>query len=564
MEKHLHAEHAWRVRVDGRRRGAGVLLDERHVLTCAHVVGDENERVSVRSAACRPEWSITARVAPGSWVYRGGDTRRGDVALLVLDEATLCDAHTRLWCAPISGGRVRAHGFPRAEPYGISVDAELAGDGGRGGEFGLLNRVRADGQWIEPGYSGAGVMVLDGDHAGRVIGIVVADFRNADAIAAWMVPTETIREYLPHVTPFVAGEPAQLLGSSEGGIPELERGDILRLALTRELTRLLSGGWAGTVVVPNGATGTGTGWLIRLVRTADPATRAWTSDAQFTVAPRDTVLGLGAIDAAYDARGRSLSEITHYLAERFGLPPDEPDLVRRLLRRVRPVCLVIVGIDRAESPDKLIRELLRPLAASARSRGVRLVLGFDGSLPGGKLPYEVALDPEPCAGCFQHSMTAADAEARVAELAAAEDDAARLSSENQRRFREPPTLPHARAPRLRVRLAVARVTEPNPELTAIYEEAVAALGVVASFTQKSRRLDERLDDLRQTLEVNRERATRYFGAEDQPLADRYDLAARAVWQAPIELAAARMLVERYIAEVERRIGEIGEDEKDHG
>lgn len=564
MEKHLHAEHAWRVRVDGRRRGAGVLLDDRHVLTCAHVVGDENERVSVRSAVCRPEWSITARVVPGSWAHRGGDTRHGDVALLVLDEATLCDAHTKLWCTPISGGRVRAHGFPRAEPYGIPVDAELAGDGGRGGEFGLLNRVRADGQWIEPGYSGAGVMVLDGDHAGRVIGIVVADFHNADARAAWMIPAETIREYLPHVARFVAGEPTQLLGASAGGLPELERGDVLRVALTRELTRLLSGDWAGTVVVPDGATGTGIGWLVRLVRTADPATRAGTSDAQFTVAPRDTVLGLGAIDAAYDARGRSLSEITHYLAERFGLPPDAPNLVRRLLRRVPPVCLVIVGVDRAESPDMLIREVLRPLAVSARSRGVRLVLGFDGSLPGKKLPYEVALDPEPLAEYSRHSVTGADAEALVAELSAAEADAARLSSENLRRFRKPPTLPHARAPRLRVRLAVARATEPNPELTAIYEEAVAGLGEVASFTQGSRRLDERLDDLRQTLNVNRERAARYFGAEDQPLADRYDQAARGLWHAPIDLAAARMQVERYVAEVGRRTGEVSEDEKDHG
>lgn len=563
MGKHLHAEHAWRVRVDGRRRGAGVLLDERHVLTCAHVVGGEDNVVSVRSAVCRPEWSTTARVVPGSWGYRGGDTRRGDVALLVLDEATLCDAHIKLWCAPISGGKVRAHGFPRAEPYGIWVDAELAGDGGRGGELGLLSRVRADGQWIEPGFSGAGVMMLDGDHAGRVIGVVVADFHNADARAAWMVPTETIREYLPRIAPFVAGEPT-LRGLPGGGLPELEQDDALRVALTRELTRLLSGSWAGTVVLPGGTAGTGTAWLVRLVRTADPATRAGTSDAQFAGAPRDTVLGLGAVDAAYDAHGRSLSEITHYLAERFGLLPGEPDLIHRLLRRVPPVCLVIVGVDRAESPDMLIREVLRPLAAAARSRGVRLVLGFDGPLPGNRLPYEVALDPEPLAGSSRHRVTGADAEACVAELAAAEDDAARLSSENERRFRGPPTLPRARAPRLRVRLAVARVTEPNPELTAIHGEAVAALGQVASFTQRSRHLDEWLENLRQTLEVNRERATKYFGAEDQPLGDRYDQAARAVWQAPIDLATARTAVERYIAEVECRIGEIDEDESSHG
>ena len=161
-------------------------------------------------------------------------------------------------------------------------------------------------------------------------------------------------------------------------------------------------------------------------------------------------------------------------------------------------------------------------------------------------------------------MTGADAQARVAELAAAEDDAARLSSENERRFREAPACPPARAPGLRVRLAVARVTEPNPELTAVDGEAVAALGQISSFAQESRHLDECLENWRQTLEVNRERATRYFGAEDQPLADRYDQAARAMWQGPVDLAAARVLAERYIAEVARRISEIDEDKTDHG
>lgn len=541
-----------------------MLLDDRHVLTCAHVVGDgdDDEPVSVRSAVCQPEWSVTARLAPGSRAFRG-DTRRGDVALLVLDEPTPCAARARLWCAPISGGRVRVHGFPQAERYGMSVDAELAGDGGRGGELGLLNRVRADGQWIEPGYSGAGVMMLDGDHAGHVIGIVVADFRNADARAAWMIPTETIREYLPGVAAFVAGEP-MLRGLSGGGLPELKRGDTLRVALTRELTRLLSSGWTGTVVLPGGTAGTGTAWLVRLLRTADPATRAGTSDAQFAGAPRDTVLGLGSIDAAYDARGRSVSEITHYLAERFGLPPGEPDLIHRLLRRVPPACVVIVGVDRAQSPDALMREVLRPLAVAARSRGVRLVIGFDGPLPERKLPYEVALSPEPLVGSSRHGVTAAAAQARVAELAAAEDAAAQLSARNERRFREPPALPRARAPGLRVRLAVARVTEPDPELAEICQEAVSALGQISSFTLKSRHLDKCLEDLRGEVDASRDRAARYFGAEDQPLADWYDQAAGALFNGPIDLAAARQLAERYIAEIARRTGVNDEGEKDHG
>jgi hypothetical protein len=566
MRTHLHTEHPWRVGVAGLRCGAGVLLDERHVLTCAHVVGDADRRVTVSSAVCSPEWRAVARVAPGSWVHRD-DTLRGDVALLVLDEPAPCDARATLWLAPISGGMVRAHGFPRAEPYGIPADAELGGDGGRGGEFGLLNRVGAGRQWIEPGFSGAGVLKLDGDHAGHVIGIVVADYRNADARAAWMMPTETILRYLPDIASYVAGEPTDRLGAPDGGLPELAHGDPLRVALTRELARLLTGGWAGTVVLPGGG-GTGTAWLVRLVRTADPATRARTSDAELTAAPRDTVLGLGAVDAAYDARGRSAAEVTRYFAERFGLPPGHPDPIRELLRRKPPACIVIDGADRGEDPGALLREVLRPLAVGARSRGVRLVLGFDGPVPE-NLPHEVSLDPEPIDGGSPRLAVAADVEARVEELAAAEVDAATLGARNERRFCRPLPLPPARAPRLRVRLAVSVAAGRDPELTAVDEAAVAALDELASFRQRSERMDARLGDLRNTLEVNQMRAARHLPEEDQDLADPYARARCALWQAPIDLDAAGRSVARYVAEVDRRIGDQDKadgkvEETDHG
>ena len=50
MGTHHHAERPWRVSVIGDTRGAGVLLGDRSVLTCAHVVGGENERVPVASS----------------------------------------------------------------------------------------------------------------------------------------------------------------------------------------------------------------------------------------------------------------------------------------------------------------------------------------------------------------------------------------------------------------------------------------------------------------------------------------------------------------------------------
>lgn len=54
---------------------------------------------------------------------------------------------------------------------------------------------------------------------------------------------------------------------------------------------------------------------------------------QGELAPRDTVLGLGTIDAAFDARGKTVAEVTDYLAERSGLPVDDPRLTDRAIWR---------------------------------------------------------------------------------------------------------------------------------------------------------------------------------------------------------------------------------------
>lgn len=558
------------MRIDDERgvpRGAGVLLDEHRVLTCAHVVknaaahpGGAAAHVRVKSVACRPEWSRTARVAPGTWVYRDG-TRRGDVVLLELDEPPGCDARTKLWKVPISGGRVRVYGFPGVEPDGVGVDAELAGSGGREGEWGLLKRMGEGDPWIEEGYSGAGAMALDGAFADRVVGIVVADYVNDGAKAAWMLPTERILSYLPQLATLTGGDRTVDLGSADGDLPGELLDDPLQLALTRELTRLLAADRAGTVVVGTGsATGAGSSWLVRLARTSDPAAHSDAQDDRDRPGgtPSGTVLGFGAIDAAYDARGKSTDDVRAYLSSRFGLGGNGGigDLLHMLLHRRPPPCLVVDGIDRAADCAGLVADLLAPLALRARTRGLRLVLGFEGPPPD-DLPYDTYLDPTPLAGPAR-ARTVTDDEARAAvdRLADAEDEALVLHRSGAK-FLAPPRLPAGQAPRLRVRLATARTTHPNPELAAVKEQAEAARTAVVRSDDALRQMNAEHEELSVRLELHRVRAARLVGAEDLQLGKLYVAAARALQSVPVDLAAARRRVPRYIEAVNSRTGEGG-------
>lgn len=571
---HHHSDDPWRVRVnhaDGTPCGAGVLLDDWHVLTCAHVVkdaeaepGGRNERLCVSSVVCKPEWTYTARVAPVSWVHEEG-TQRGDVALLRLDRPTGCGTRTTLWRAPISGGRASVFGFPQTARNGIWADVELGGSGGREGEWGQLNRVFPNSPWIEPGFSGAGVTLREGEFKGRVIGIVVADFVDGQARAAWMLPTETIEQYLD-IKQIVKGSPGNDMGpagrpSREGEDGEDVLSDSLRLALTQELTRLLGGGWAGTVVVSTGgATGAGSSWLVRLVRTADPAARVRMSDAELTGAPQDTVLGLGAIDAAYDARGKSIDDLRGYLMGRFGLiGRTNKEVVDQLLLRRPPACLVVGSIDLAEDPDALVRGLLARLARRAGSHGVRLVLGYEGRPPAA-LPYEIALDPEQLPAAGIGAVALETAEAAVHKLAAEEEAAALLQTQWGLTFLTAPRPPAALAPRLRLRLAVSRGPRREHELGAIHSVAATALDQVTVFQEGLREMIDTVEDLRQSLELQRVRAARHFGDEDKELGEFYTAAAHELQTPPIDLRSARRRMRRYVDEVNRRIeGEEGED-----
>src|SRR5215469_10884468 len=169
MVGHPQLDDQWQLRVcdaEGKTVGAGVLLGDRYVLTCAHVVRDAGVsdsgpnglevRLRIESVTCRPGWSRPARVIPDWWISRH-ETRRGDVALLELDEPVPPGMSARLRRAPVRGVSVRVHGFFDTGNIGALAECRLVGAAYDGEWVEMHPASQQRGQWVTHGFSGAGV-----------------------------------------------------------------------------------------------------------------------------------------------------------------------------------------------------------------------------------------------------------------------------------------------------------------------------------------------------------------------------------------------------------------------
>ncbi|MEU4248927.1 trypsin-like peptidase domain-containing protein [Amycolatopsis sp. NPDC026612] len=245
---------SWRVCLldsSGRALGAGMLLGESTVLTCAHVVqaaGEEalsGSSLLVRFVGVDGMPETLAAVRPGCWVPPSADGR-GDIALLDLAEAF---PHVR--GAPlVSLGAVRdrvvhTYGFPHPHRYGVWVNnAELAGPAGAAGEWIQLNSP-LPGERVRRGFSGAGVI----DKAtGAVLGMVVTEYTDERAGLAYLIPVEVIVRHVPDVARWV-GEPPRpssgplivLIGERDSAVREDFRALGERLAAVVDATGKTAG-----------------------------------------------------------------------------------------------------------------------------------------------------------------------------------------------------------------------------------------------------------------------------------------------------------------------------------
>ncbi|WP_246257620.1 effector-associated domain 2-containing protein [Amycolatopsis anabasis] len=180
--------------------GAGVLVAERRVLTCAHVVAGV---LGIDSRGPRPVDEVSVdfpdsgeKRVPATVEYWAPVTEDGgDVAVLELaaDPAPGARPAALGTSAVAPGDLLRARGYPHGGGAAVWAESRVLGRGGPRGEWVQLDGLGPTGSPIVRGFSGAGAV----DARDRVAGILVAALTDPAAKVCWMIPLDVVATYYP-------------------------------------------------------------------------------------------------------------------------------------------------------------------------------------------------------------------------------------------------------------------------------------------------------------------------------------------------------------------------------
>jgi Trypsin-like peptidase domain len=236
---------------DGKPLGSGLVLDNTHILTCAHVVrvavGIKNKNalppydrdVNVQSLPWGKRPAI-AQLVPGAWkptLVTRDDNGMRDLALLKLS-APLADIGSGWGIYPgahVPKAAVTLFAFLKNQDAGVQSDIILKG---MVGDYWWQADNKPDAQYkIQPGFSGSPVFE---PAIKRVLGLVAEADRGA-ARVGFLIPGSILLAFLADV----AGQdfadrfraPAPLHGA-----PELPKKLVRRTAVIRGIAAMLLGG----------------------------------------------------------------------------------------------------------------------------------------------------------------------------------------------------------------------------------------------------------------------------------------------------------------------------------
>ncbi|MEU1629651.1 trypsin-like peptidase domain-containing protein [Streptomyces sp. NPDC020096] len=193
---------SWQARVTcGREVGAGFLITDRHVMTCAHVVRHD-DRATVYFAGRGGLGSVDAEVElRGDWAGAADDA--GDVAVLRL--ARPVPITPAAFANPSAAyehpaRKLVAYGFPRGYDEGIlgefrATAAQLIAD-----EWAQLETWTGHGQPLAEGFSGSAAVLED---SGAVAGMISAAADDARVRVGRMVPVHVLARYWPRAAELI-------------------------------------------------------------------------------------------------------------------------------------------------------------------------------------------------------------------------------------------------------------------------------------------------------------------------------------------------------------------------
>jgi Trypsin-like peptidase domain/Effector-associated domain 9 len=174
--------------------GAGFLVSNRHLLTCAHVVtaalGMKTEeapsiRVDLDFPLILPEQKVKAKV-----VFWGSPQGNNDIAALELENQPPngCDAVRLISSENFWNHPFQIFGFPSQRDFGVWASGVLRDKTAQG--WVQMEDIKAQGYQVQPGFSGAPIW---SENLEGVVGMAVAaEKKREDVKAAFMIPTSML------------------------------------------------------------------------------------------------------------------------------------------------------------------------------------------------------------------------------------------------------------------------------------------------------------------------------------------------------------------------------------
>ncbi len=379
--------------------GMATLIDDHHLVTCAHVIRGifgsqfhptrrESPTVSLRWLAV-PDAIQEARVLSEGWVAEDAHGR-GDMAVLAISSETPSSVAPAEIIESVGreGHSFRAYGANAVSAMPVRVDGRIRGREGPGGTW--IRLEPADGPEITNGYSGTAVFDATAD---GVLGIIVSRDSSPGSRSAFFLPVDQLVQYWRPLEKYVVSRFERSVEAREHWLPRArgvgssaDKGWYFtgRRAIIDELTAKARGESRDGYFCVTGAPGTGKSSIMaRLPIISDVRLASIAAGGADDVRITDSQV------VAIYLRQMSFPEVITQLANKLETSATGAegivDAIQRRPHSAGHLILVFDGIDEAADElarIRIARDLVRRLGNDSATLNLTVVASSRSGVPG--------------------------------------------------------------------------------------------------------------------------------------------------------------------------------------